>query len=356
MGQLSKAQTWNILVHLIFWVCLEVLILFFAYGVVPRQEVAIAASFVYLLGLMLLVYGHLWWLVPRYWDHQKWLPYAIGLVGLILLSAAFRFFLGWSVVSAMNWGLEERFTPTFFGSMFVGGFFVVFISIPLRLVDGWFKRIELEQELKTQKLEAELRFLKAQVNPHFLFNALNNIYALSFIQSEKAPEMILKLSDMMSYMLYDCKHEEVPLSAEIAYLQNYIELQQLKKEGELKVAFNVEALPHDPLIKPMLLIPFFENAFKHGNLEDVQRGWAKASLAIREQALHFSIQNSIGPHTSPSEKGGVGLANIQARLDLLYQGQHQLQISQEQGVFSVSLRLPLEPTDISSVSATSPSR
>lgn len=342
MGQLSKAQIWNVLVHLIFWVGLAVLMYFVGYSVIPRQEVALGASLVNLIGLMILVYGHLWWLIPRFWDREQRLAYFGGLLALIVLTAGLRFFVGWSLVKAFDWGIEGHFTPTYLGSMLAGGFFVVFISIPLRLVDGWFKRIELEQELKTQKLEAELRFLKAQVNPHFLFNALNNIYSLAFMQSEKAPEMILKLSDMMSYMLYDCKQEEVPLSAEIAYLRNYIDLQQLKKDGELQVEFLVSGASSDPMIKPMLLIPFFENAFKHGNLEDLRKGWAKAKLEVGAEQLVFSLQNSIGPHSPAYEKGGVGLENIRARLELLYQGTHQLHISQDQAVFSVFLQLPLD--------------
>ncbi|MEO1448868.1 MAG: histidine kinase, partial [Bacteroidota bacterium] len=224
---MPKARFWTMLVHLIFWVCLEVLIFFVSYSIAPRTEVALVASLVYLVGLMALVYGNLYVLVPRFWLTKKWGLYTIGLIVLLTLTAALRYYVGLSLVKAFGWGLEERFTPRFFGSMVIGGVFVIFITIPLRLVGSWFKRIELEQEIKTHKLEAELRFLKAQVNPHFLFNALNNIYSLSFMQSEKAPEMILKLSDMMSYMLYDCKNDEVSLASEIAYLQNYIDLQQL---------------------------------------------------------------------------------------------------------------------------------
>ncbi|MEZ4930618.1 MAG: histidine kinase [Saprospiraceae bacterium] len=150
----------------------------------------------------------------------------------------------------------------------------------------------METEFRTHQLEAELRFLKAQVNPHFLFNALNNIYSLSFTESKKAPEMILKLSDMMSYMLYDCKSEQVKLSAEINYLKNYIDLQQLKKEGELNIDFNIKGNVSNAFISPMLFIPFFENAFKHGNLEDTENGWLKSKLKMENGILDFHIANS----------------------------------------------------------------
>jgi LytS/YehU family sensor histidine kinase len=226
--------------------------------------------------------------------------------------------------------------------MIFGGAFLLFLSLPLRLINNWFKKQELEQALKTLQLEAELRFLKAQVNPHFLFNALNNIYALSFTESKQAPSMILKLSEMMSYMLYDCKSELVPLQSEIAYLHNVLALQQLKKEGEMQVEFHVSKDIQPQQITPMLFIPFFENAFKHGNLEDIKNGWLKAQLYEERGKIHFSISNSY-LERDPKEvaKGGVGLTNIRQRLTLLYPNKHSLTMRQTQGVFTAQLQLEL---------------
>lgn len=242
--------------------------------------------------------------------------------------------------------VEEMFTPTYFGSMFFAGTFFLLVSIPLGLVDNWLKKIALEKQLKTHQLEAELRFLKAQVNPHFLFNALNNIYSLSFTESKKAPEMILKLSDMMSYMLYDCKQEQVSLAAEVAYLKNYLDLQQLKKEGELNIDFQIKGNVNTTLITPMLFIPLFENAFKHGNLEDTQQGWLKSELECREHDLRFSISNSKRIESKKRAKGGVGLENLKARLELIFPARHQLKIESTAEAYKVFLSININENEL----------
>ena len=303
---------------------------------------SVLVSLINLSGYLVLVYLNFWVLLPRYYDKKKYFHYAVGIFILLIITAAWRFFMGWKLVNFLQWGdIKPYFTPTLAGGFFIGAAFVLLISLPLRLVENWFKSIDLEKELKTQKLEAELRFLKAQVNPHFLFNALNNIYALSFIQSEKAPEMILKLSDMMSYMLYDCKEDQVLLSSEINYLRNYIDLQQLKKDGEQQIAFDINGDVSGIMITPMLFIPFFENAFKHGNVDDTTNGWLKSTFTIENGGIDFFIENSVAPERTSLQKGGVGLENIKNRLQLLYPGQYDYSIRQEERTFSVNLQLQL---------------
>ena len=294
-----------------------------------------------LLGFFILVYVHLLFLLPQYFEKKRYWRYGLGLLLLLMLTAAARFYLGWALVAQLEPEFTTLFTPTYMGSLFFGGIFLVLITIPLRLIENWFKRHALEQELKTHQLEAELRFLKAQVNPHFLFNALNNIYSLSFTQSEKAPEMILKLSDMMSYMLYDCKSEQVKLEDEVTYLRNYIDLQQLKKDGELQVDFQVFGDTTGIQVTPMLFIPFFENAFKHGNLEDTEKGWLKSTLQVEDKMLTFELANTFRQKSQKLVKGGVGLENIQARLQLLYPGRHIYTQQSANNIFSIQLQLNL---------------
>lgn len=154
--------------------------------------------------------------------------------------------------------------------------------------------------------------------------------------------MILKLSDMMSYMLYDCKSERVQLSLEVAYLKNYIALQQLKKDGELNIEFDARGEIASVLITPMLFIPFFENAFKHGNLENTEKGWLKSSLIVQNSQLDFNISNTIATGSKPKVKGGVGLENIRERLQLIYPNQHQLKITKENDVYTVQLNINLQ--------------
>jgi len=199
-----------------------------------------------------------------------------------------------------------------------------------------------EEQLKTQKLEAELRFLKAQVNPHFLFNTLNNIYSLSVTKSDSAPDMILKLSDMMSFMLYDCQGESVDLSQEIDYLQNYLALQQLKKSGQLNVSLEIQGDPNGIRLTPMLFIPFFENAFKHGNIDDVQNGYLTSSFQIENDKIEFKITNSLSSKVREYEQGGVGLANVRKRMELLYPNAHELTMKNTGSEFIVDFTIYLK--------------
>jgi len=327
-------------IHLLFWLLVVMVSYLIYYRVLLDTQIALASSGINLVSFLILIYGHLFLLLPKFYDKEKYGIYAFGLALLLLGSTILRFSLGWWLAQLNTWPIEDEFSPTLFGSLVFGGVFFLLLSLPLRLINNWFKKQELEQVLKTHQLEAELRFLKAQVNPHFLFNALNNIYALSFTESKQAPSMILKLSEMMSYMLYDCKSELVPLRSEIAYLHNFLALQQLKKEGEMRVDFQVSENIQPQQITPMLFIPFFENAFKHGNLEDINNGWLKAKLHEEGGKLHFNISNSyLERRPKGATKGGVGLTNIRQRLQLLYPNKHSLSMQQVQGVFTAQLQL-----------------
>lgn len=332
-------RRWIWVFHLLFWLLFSAISIFINYSFFRSVNRAVWMLLVNLSGHLLLVYIHLWVLLPWLFDRKKYVYYAGSLIALLILTTVWRFVFGWKLVGLLKWEIDFSFAPNLFVGLLFGGAFVLLISLPLRLTKNWFKKMELEKKLKTQQLEAELRFLKAQVNPHFLFNALNNIYALSFTHSDKAPEMILKLSDMMSYMLYDCKEESVRLSAEIAYLKNYIALHQLKKDGEQNIDFQVSGDVASIKITPMLFIPFFENAFKHGNLDDIKNGWLKSSMVVEDGNLKFQMENSVAPERKKYQRGGVGLDNIRERLRLLYPGRHQFSIDEDQETFSVKLQI-----------------
>jgi len=336
-----KNRKWIQLVHLVFWLVFGGLMLVVFNGFVGGFVNALAPTLVNLTGLMILTYVHLWYLLPQFFSKNKYLAYGILVFVFLLLTTLFRFIVGWEIVRILGWEMTNEFTPNYFVGMMFTSFFIILITLPLHLIENYFKKEELEKELKTQQLEAELRFLKAQVNPHFLFNALNNIYSLSFTNSSQTPEMILKLSDMMSYMLYDCKTEKVKLTAEINYLHNFIALQQLKKEGELNIEFLTKGDFSKIQITPMLFIPFFENAFKHGNLEDLQNGWLKSEMKVENESLFFSIKNTMLKEKQKNKKGGVGLENVRARLDLIYPNRHNLEIGKKEDVFEVQIKIQL---------------
>ncbi|WP_299780940.1 histidine kinase [uncultured Formosa sp.] len=193
---------------------------------------------------------------------------------------------------------------------------------------------------KAQTLNTELKLLKSQINPHFLFNALNNIYALSGIDTEKTQKSISYLSDMLRYVLYECEQPEVSLQKEMDYIDNYIKLFRLKssKIYPITTYFNVSS--SNIMLSPMLLIPFVENAFKHSNIEKIKDTFITIYIETGAHCILFKIENSIPE--APINKdalGGIGLENVKKRLAILYPNSHDLKITTVNNTFSVSLKL-----------------
>lgn len=195
-------------------------------------------------------------------------------------------------------------------------------------------------QLKSEKLESELKFLKSQINPHFLFNALNNIYTLTVINPKSAGDSLLKLSEMLRYLLYECDADKVRLGRELTYLQNYIDLFSLKDEADLNIKFDVNDVDENVMIAPLLLIPFVENAFKHSQIEDLEHGWINIILFGDTKQVYFEIKNSL-PKTnfSKDEVGGIGLQNVKRQLELIYPNKHTLKIDKSETEFSVELTI-----------------
>ena len=193
-------------------------------------------------------------------------------------------------------------------------------------------------QFKAEKLEAELKFLKSQINPHFLFNSLHNIYTLTVLNPQMAGDKLLKLSDMLRYLLYECDAERVTLGKELAYLKNYIDLFTLKDEEALNIKFDRNDVNSSVEIAPLLLIPFVENAFKHSYIEDLDNGWIEMGLFSNEKEIYFNIRNSVpNNHMSKDAIGGIGLNNVRRQLELTYPNQHQLEISVSETVFEIEL-------------------
>ena len=194
--------------------------------------------------------------------------------------------------------------------------YFLFISLSVfiaTLIESIFFAFEKEKEsirTKTEHTETELKFLKSQINPHFLFNALNNIYSLSVVKSDKAPESISDISDMLRYVLYDCEKPWVSIRKEVAYINNYLQLFQLKRSKPFNIEATIE-VEHEQKIAPMLLIPFVENSFKHSGIEQDEEGYISLRLKSTENEIIFSIKNSLNPnHTVKDDVGGIGLQNV----------------------------------------------
>ena len=195
-------------------------------------------------------------------------------------------------------------------------------------------------QLKSEKLEAELNFLKSQISPHFLFNSLNNIYTLTFFDAKLAGDSVLRLSEMLRYLLYECNAERVPIARELIYLKNYIALFELKEEEKLNIQLDMSKVDEQVLIAPLLLTPFIENAFKHSQVENVENGWITINMSADETNIQFEVSNSLPAiNYEKEEGGGIGLQNIKRQLELIYPAQHDLNIEQQGDSFHVQLSI-----------------
>jgi hypothetical protein len=225
--------------------------------------------------------------------------------------------------------------------MIISNLFIVLFVGLLRFASNWLELDSRRRQLETEKLSAELNFLKAQVNPHFFFNTLNNLYYLATIKSDLAPLAISKLSEVMRYMIYDSNHEKVELAKEIEYMQHYIGLERLRLKEGIPLDFEFVGRT-DILITPLILIAFLENAFKHGVSNGNDQSWIKARLEVDKGRLTFRIGNSkLRSVTIPADEEGIGLKNVKRRLDLSYPGRYKLDIEDLEDCFFVDLTIDL---------------
>ena len=228
---------------------------------------------------------------------------------------------------------------------FILTFVVAGSSTIFKIVTDWLRHLRERQELETRTMQSELRFLKSQINPHFLFNTLNNLYALTLKKSDKAPEIVIKLSEMMRYMLYECNEKEVPLSKEVHYIRNYLELEKLRQHKDVRIDFEVNGNIGNQKVAPLMFITFLENSFKHGLNNQIADGFVDIRMDVIGDRVHFYIENS-KPETRPLQdhrrSGGIGLVNVRRRLNLLYPNQYALEIDDNPRTYAVNLRLDLE--------------
>ena len=219
-------------------------------------------------------------------------------------------------------------------------------TMSLKLIKHWYEKEQLTKELAKLNTETELKYLKSQINPHFLFNSLNSIYALALQKSDLTPDLILKLSDILRYLLYDGSEKKVSLTQEIKYLKSYLELEKVRHGNRMNLEIAIDGDTDTKEIAPMLLIPFVENSFKHGLGKDMANGYVKVFVKTQVDGLKFSIANSKpagGSEVSKQEgyQGGIGLINVKKRLRLLYPQKHELKVGSTATEFKVELDIKL---------------
>ena len=331
-----------LLTHGIFWVVL--LFVLTLNEAEPKNFWFIFTNeFITLSVYALVVYLNLNYLIPKYLTQKRFFMYSALLVltsmivtPLLVLLLYFKFFrypsLRTTLLANQNW-------------YFLTTFVIAGISTVFKIISDWSRQLREKQALEKQTMQSELRFLKSQINPHFLFNTLNNLYALTLKKSDKAPEIVIKLSEMMRYMLYECNEKKVLLEKEVNYIQNYLDLEALRQGKQVEILFAVEGNPNGQEIAPLMFIPFLENSFKHGLNNHLNKGFVHILLTLEPGVVHFEIKNS-KPDTPAMPKsnkisGGIGLVNIRRRLDLIYPGQYKLDIKDSPNTYSVSLLLNL---------------
>lgn len=296
--------------------------------------------------IILFVYFNLRYLISRYWNRGEYAQYIINLVMyealiVVFLSITLYLYPDIHVSRFANSPMRIIFMNLFKTNI------LVFTSSLFHFVKEWIKLKDENlkfTEKAQEQLEAELNLLKAQVNPHFLFNTLNNIYSLSLYDSKKTPEMILKLSQLISYMLYECKDEEVSLEKEIQFIKNYIDLESVRVEDIARINFNITGEDPGHKIPPLLFIPLIENAFKHGIAIDQETSVIDIDLRISADNIELKTNNPVNrsDSNSLSTQGGLGIDNVRKRLELLFPKSHSLIITHGEKEFNTLVSLTLK--------------
>ena len=320
-----------VIVHMLFWTGFFFASFSFATHLVATN-IAIWSSLTDVLALALLTYLNVFVFLPFLFKERKYALYSLAVVctiaGLTILRA-----------QIFAWLMKEPFggTPFYFAAVFpLIGFFL--LSSTGWFVTNWFQSRRREVELVNSQLESELKFLKLQLNPHFLFNTLNNIYSLAYFNDKNTPQAIMKLSDMMRHMIYECQDPYIALTKEVAFIENFIELQKIKTEDSPAITFRKKGIRESHQVAPLLFLAFLENSFKHG-----QHGSIEIDLEVDDQQqLHFRIVNQLSKQpTTQREKSGVGLINVQKRLELIYPDKHKLDMELNGNTFTVDLTLTM---------------
>jgi len=229
-------------------------------------------------------------------------------------------------------------------TVILGEIYVIGFVTSIKLVIDWIKQRDLLNYTNKMLLENELKYLRSQIQPHFFFNTLNNLYSLTIDKSEKAPDLILKLSDLMKYFLYETGKDYQTLKNEIAHIKDYIEIERLRYDETLKIDFNIEGEIKKTMIKPLLLIPLVENAFKHGARNSEKNPYININLIVTKSLINFKVENSFKNPTKKIKQqiGGIGLSNIKKRLELNYgKGNYELNTFNEKNKYIAELKVSL---------------
>jgi hypothetical protein len=300
---------------------------------------ALQLVILYMPGQIILVYSLLYFIIPNYFLKSR---YVTGIFLLILFCGlaglanefSYRMFFNESFMQFSSSGKHSLGMHRVLG---VAGF-----AGCIKFMKFWYEKESLNTILEKEKIKAELHLLKAQVHPHFLFTTLNNIYSVAQNTSPEASDMILRLSDLLRYILYECNKPEVRLTQELKIINDYILLESIRYSKNLDIQIRFPENTDRLLIAPLLLVPLIENCFKHGTSKVLDQPWIHVLADLKENVLNFKLMNSKPDHVeSGSAQNGIGLSNVRKRLELLYPGKYDLKIRPEADLFVVALKLEL---------------
>ncbi len=337
----SRYRIWRHLlywsVHIMIWAGFwNIMVPFFTYGRTLLNQVVWVPMF------LLCSYPFIYWVVPRTILKGKVIQFIImvlswGVAGLFL-NQFYRDYVYIPYQEAMNYKQIIRSGGE------AGSFLCLATTTASCTVIRLFKYLIMKQQewmrAQKEKVAAEMQLLKAQLHPHLLFNTLNNIYSFSLEQSPKTPGMILKLSSLLSYMLYDCKTDEVRLEKEIEIMKNYVDLEKERYGDRIEISWSSEGELSDKFIAPFLMLPFLENAFKHGTSEQIEKPWLGVDISVKNDVLRCKIANSKNEFVAYNNNG-IGISNVKKRLELLYPENYELKMSDEGNFFVASMVVKL---------------
>lgn len=330
--------------HVLFWILyiFFVMTMFFSFYKIQRPGFYLQLLIFFPLEIV-MVYINFYVLMPRLLFAGKFWQYGGVLAGGIIILAVVNTL--YQVMYAKMGYMEFAVTANFDFATILGRgmevFYLIGFTTGIKLARNWMSHLQWIKDKEKQYLETELNFLKSQIQPHFFFNTLNNLYSLTLKKSDQAPEVVLKLSDLMSYMLYETGTERVALDKEIAYLRNYIEVEKLRFGQRLNVELETSGRAENVFIPPMVLILFLENSFKHGVKNNVHRITITISLKVEDGNLFFRVTNPADAAGKNGSHEGIGLKNVRRRLDLLFGNNYALSTEERDNLYIVSLKMPV---------------
>lgn len=327
--------------HVFFWMMVFGIWYMLRVSDYSSERKAFVVTFIKVADLAAMIYITNYILIPKFLYKKKYLLLVITFVATILISSWIKMnILAWLLNNPALADWSHNLTSRLYDNI-IPHFILVIAGAAIKLMLDYGELQQRMAETAKEKAEAELNFLKSQINPHFVFNSLNSVYFLIDKSNVAARETLHKFSDMLRYQLYEMNGDKIQIEKEIQYLKDYVDLQQLRKDDKYAVQFNYASAVKGFSIEPLLLVPFIENAFKHISHFNDKKNFVKVDLYCANNVFTFLVENSKEEQRLTEEHGGIGLVNVKRRLELLYPGKHDLKIEETTNLFSIQLNIQL---------------